>query len=395
VPPGGGSATVTGFAWDKRALTAQVGGWEGTGPIAFDYQWRRCTAKGEGCADVPGATGATYTLGTADIGGTLRVVVTASNQAGSATVTSVQSDVVIATPKSPLATKKPSITGGAQVKQVLKVAQGTWTGATPIAYAYQWRRCDPKGQACADIDGATAATYTVTEDDLGETVRVNVTAANVADSVTETTVPTKVVIPLPPVGAAGTASLWHMNELSGTTMTDSLGRSTGKLKSVLVGQPGLLGTGYWFNGHNSLIVVSSNGNLNPGSSPFSVTMHISFTTVPSSSVGDYDLIRKGRSDTLGGEFKMEILQDGKGFCAFKGTLGGAQVSGGPNLADGAWHTISCVKKDSSVSLVVDGHAYSNSGTVGSIANDAPLAIGAKAEGGDPYLGFMDEVGISI
>jgi hypothetical protein len=33
--------------------------------------------------------------------------------------------------------------------------------------------------------------------------------------------------------------------------------------------------------------------------------------------------------------------------------------------------------------------------VGSISNDAPLAIGAKAEGGDWYAGLMDEVGYAI
>ena len=36
----------------------------------YTYQWRRCDASGANCADIAGATGATYALGTADVGST-------------------------------------------------------------------------------------------------------------------------------------------------------------------------------------------------------------------------------------------------------------------------------------------------------------------------------------
>jgi hypothetical protein len=125
-----------------------------------------------------------------------------------------------------------------------------------------------------------------------------------------------------------------------------------------------------------------------------MTAYVSFTSPPSDSVGDYDLIRKGLSNTEGGDYKMEILGSGKAFCYFRGSSGSESIENGPNLADGAWHKIQCIKTSSSVSLVVDGKQYTQSVTVGSISNSAKLAIGAKAEGGDWYLGLMDEVSIT-
>jgi hypothetical protein len=77
-------------------------------------------------------------------------------------------------------------------------------------------------------------------------------------------------------------------------------------------------------------------------------------------VGDYDLVRKGLSSSAGGEYKAEILPRknntrAKALCLFKdsaNTVG--QIVNGPNLADGAWHTVGCTKTSTSVQLKVDG-----------------------------------------
>lgn len=63
----------------------------------------------------------------------------------------------------------PTITGTAQVGQVLTANPGTWT-PTPTTFSYQWFR---NGAAIA---GATAATYTATATDLGATLTVQVSA---------------------------------------------------------------------------------------------------------------------------------------------------------------------------------------------------------------------------
>jgi hypothetical protein len=84
---------VSGQAVVGQVLSADQGSWGG-GPTGFAYQWRRCDAGGASCADAAGETGSTYSVAAGDLGGTLRVVVTASNSVGSASATSVQTGVV-------------------------------------------------------------------------------------------------------------------------------------------------------------------------------------------------------------------------------------------------------------------------------------------------------------
>jgi hypothetical protein len=76
-----------------RTRTASVGSWSGS-PASHAYEWRRCDTSGGSCAAIAGATTASYSARTADVGGTLRAAVTASNSAGPATAVSAQSAVV-------------------------------------------------------------------------------------------------------------------------------------------------------------------------------------------------------------------------------------------------------------------------------------------------------------
>jgi hypothetical protein len=87
-PPG-----VTGTAQQGQTLTATPGTWSAA-DATVGYQWRRCDAAGANCADIPGATTSTYAVTPADVGTTLRVVVTATNRFGSAPATSAQTAVV-------------------------------------------------------------------------------------------------------------------------------------------------------------------------------------------------------------------------------------------------------------------------------------------------------------
>ena len=75
--------TVGGVARDGSTLTANPGSWDGTPTITYEYQWQRCDAAGANCVNIPGETGSTYTLTPADVGSTIRVLVTAVNDAGS------------------------------------------------------------------------------------------------------------------------------------------------------------------------------------------------------------------------------------------------------------------------------------------------------------------------
>lgn len=67
-------------------LSTTEGSWSSTLPITgYSYQWIRCTPA---CAEIPGATGQTYTIPEVDRGNTISSQVTATNTAGSSSASS-------------------------------------------------------------------------------------------------------------------------------------------------------------------------------------------------------------------------------------------------------------------------------------------------------------------
>jgi hypothetical protein len=147
-PPGNQTApAVSGTPRDGQTLTATAGTWAGSGPIGYAYRWQRCNGAGTSCANVPGATAPTYALGAADVTSTMRVVVTATNAAGSSSAASAPSGQVAAI--APASTSAPTISGTTRDGELLTVANGTWTGTPTLSYAYQWQRCEPGGASCA------------------------------------------------------------------------------------------------------------------------------------------------------------------------------------------------------------------------------------------------------
>jgi hypothetical protein len=193
-----------------------------------------------------------------------------------------------------------------------------------------------------------------------------------------------------------------MDETSGTTMFDSVGTNNGSLANVAVGVPGLVNTGYGFNGSSSIVTVPDNSSLDPGASDFSFTVSAQFTVVPGKGA-DYDLLRKGLNTDTGGDYKLEILPAAKGtigqaHCEFTGSVAISGITAGPNLADGSWHTITCTKTASSIRVTIDGQTFSKSALVGAMANGAPLTLGAKLKGKyvkDAYTGALDEASFSL
>ena len=91
VPSNTSKPTVSGKAKVGATLTAQPGTWTDA-PTGYAYQWQRCSASG--CTNILGATSPTYTLTRADKGHPVRVAVTATNAAGSATANSAKTTSV-------------------------------------------------------------------------------------------------------------------------------------------------------------------------------------------------------------------------------------------------------------------------------------------------------------
>jgi hypothetical protein len=296
------------------------------------------------------------------------------------------------TPTPPVNTSPPTVSGTPQDGQTLTASTGSWSGTQPITYGYEWQRCDSGGANCAPIAGATGPTYLATSADVGRTLRVVVTATNSAGSASATSAATTVVQATST--QPGLVALWHMDEASGTVMYDSIGNHTGTLHSVQTGLPGFLGSGYGFNGSSSYVSVPTAGDLNPGSADITITIHFKTTGTPPPPPADWDLIRKGLYTTTGGEYKMEFQQSGQASCGFKGSAAYAELIAGPNLIDGQWHTIQCVKTASAIKVIVDGQTFSKAASVGSIANTTPVVIGARP-GSDWTKGTLDEASIQI
>ena len=197
VPVNTAVPSITGTAKDGQTLTSTTGTWTGTTPLTYARQWRRCDSAGANCTDISGATATTYVLAAADVGKTIRVVLTASNSAGNASATSVATATVTAA--APANTALPAITGTAKEGQLLSALTGTWTGSATITYTYQWQTCTASGASCTAISAATLSTYRLASSDVGKTVRAVVTATNATGSASATSAASAAVTTGPPV----------------------------------------------------------------------------------------------------------------------------------------------------------------------------------------------------
>jgi hypothetical protein len=113
--------------------------------------------------------------------------------------TSVVYDSTITTLNAPTNSQAPAIANpnaalfvGAQ----LAANVGAWsapTGAGSVSYSYQWEDCDAQGSNCSAIAGANAATYGAAPSDIGDTLRVAVTATDSDGNETAASAPTESV----------------------------------------------------------------------------------------------------------------------------------------------------------------------------------------------------------
>jgi tripartite motif-containing protein 71 len=184
--------SVFGEPYVGETLSALPGRWSGLPPLIYTYQWQQCGAGGGGCIDIAEATNATYALTEADSGTTIKVVITASNREGSNISTS-EATPGISVGTAPTSTLQPAISGTPQDGQTLNASSGTWTGTSPLAYTYQWERCNVGGEECTIVEGATGPEYLQGQADVGSTLRVVASASNVAGSAEAASSPTTAV----------------------------------------------------------------------------------------------------------------------------------------------------------------------------------------------------------
>ncbi|HEX3873553.1 MAG TPA: hypothetical protein VHW26_05370, partial [Solirubrobacteraceae bacterium] len=191
--------TILGNPAQGQTLTEQ-GTWTNS-PTSFTYAWDDCDVAGANCSPIPGAGAQAYVVGAADVGHTIRVVVTALNATGASDpATSVQSTVVLPLP--PQVTSRPAVSGTAVAGQTLTEDHGSWTSG-PTSFAYQWQDCDGTGAACAPIPGATGQMYALAAADVGHAIVVDETASNAGGSSSPaSSAPTGAVQAVPPPPAS-------------------------------------------------------------------------------------------------------------------------------------------------------------------------------------------------
>ena len=156
-------------------------------PVTTAVQWQSC--DGQSCADIPGATGTTYTVSAADAGHTLRAAVTATSPHGRTVVDSA--------PLGPAGAVRvlaaPQVAGFPTTGAILWTDGGAFTGTPDPGLSFQWLRCDASGDGCAAIAGASHPAYAPTDADAGHTLKVAVTAANPFSAATATSAPSQAV----------------------------------------------------------------------------------------------------------------------------------------------------------------------------------------------------------
>ncbi len=368
--------TISGTPQQGRALTATAGGWNGTGP-AITYQWRRCDTAGEGCSDIAGAEAKTYVVGTNDVGFRLRVRATGSNPSGSASATSTASLTITDAGAPPENQTSPTISGDPQVGQLLTASPGAWSGSQPIDYRYQWRRCDGSGANCADIPGATAATYTVTSSDSGFTLRVRIAASNSSSS----SVYSNAVLADDPL------SYWRFGEPSGPLVDVKGFKDASAANDPQRNVAGLIsgdaGTAVALNGSSQYLEVPADTSWT--SQTFSIELVVKPSALPVNKTiwSTQQLFRGWWLNTdLNGAVRM-----------FVGTGSSWQFnSSGPVLTPGVAHHLVATYDGARARLYVNG-ALASTGPTATMAPNSPtvpMRLGQVEGPGQYWAGVLDD-----
>ena len=191
-------ATVAGGVGDypylvDQAVTANEGTWDG--PPNFTYQWFSCTAKvaaaatlNKLCKAISGATADSFTPGLAQNGKFLMVRISGSTPLASTVITtySASSTKVLDDPSNTVVVALPN--GAPVVGISVSLIPGTWTGSPAPTKTYQWYSCDTNETAagadkpddCDVITGATATTFTPTQNLYGRFLLVEEKATSIA-----------------------------------------------------------------------------------------------------------------------------------------------------------------------------------------------------------------------
>ena len=227
-----GAPTISGTAQVGQMLTASTSGISDSNGLAnaiFTYQW--IANDGTEDTDIQDATGSTYTVGADDEGKTIKVRVSFTDDGGNQETRTSDVTVAVAAIPNSAATGAPTISGTAQVGQMLTASTSGISDSDGLAnaiYTYQWIAND--GTEDTDIQDATGSTYTVGADDEGKTIKVRVSFTDDGGNQETRTSDVTVAVAAIPNSAAtgaptisGTAQVGQMLTASTSGISDSNG----------------------------------------------------------------------------------------------------------------------------------------------------------------------------
>ena len=177
--------SLRGTAQEGQTLNGLTGQWlDANGLPCTDckmsYTWQRCNLDISGCADIPGATGFTYTLGAVDVGRRIRFVewifkhdcgALQQRRRSAGVPRHHEERRVGAYPTNvieprPMTTRQftgtPDRAGNADGGRDPARDRRDVDGPGTITKTFFWQRCNTAGEGCFTIPGATGATYRLT-----------------------------------------------------------------------------------------------------------------------------------------------------------------------------------------------------------------------------------------
>ena len=173
--PATGKPTVRGTAQVGETLTADTSGIDDQDDLenaGFSYQWLR--EHGGTDTDIQGETASTYTLEADDLGKTVKVRVSFTDDAGNPETLTGAATAAVAPPNTP-ATGARTISGDLQAGRTLTAdtaAIADRDGLDQATFTYQWIAND--GTTDTEIPNATDAAHTLADADVGQTIKVRV-----------------------------------------------------------------------------------------------------------------------------------------------------------------------------------------------------------------------------
>ncbi|MBK7820860.1 MAG: CHAP domain-containing protein [Tessaracoccus sp.] len=155
---------IVGEAKVLKNLTADAGAWSPSG-VELTYQWLRDGKK------IKGATAPSYVLSEVDLGAQVGVTVTGARDGFTSVTTASEPTEAVAVADIVTApAARPTLAGTPKVGQKLTAKTGAWA-PSGVTLGYAWFRDG------AAINAAKKSSYTLTADDLGARISVQVTGA--------------------------------------------------------------------------------------------------------------------------------------------------------------------------------------------------------------------------